>query len=253
MKSLISVMAHSQSNSLNFAFVLLTIITTVIGGTSVMAQEKSPMIWAVQMEQFERRLGDENERLSVWNGDAFVGNDDFRVRWLSEGEFDNASSSFEKLQNQFVAQVPISTFFDAKAGLRIDTPKGPDRWYATAGVSGLAPQWVEIDADIFLSEDGDLSARLDAEYELLLTNWLILTPSADVEFAFSDDREVGIGSGLSSAELGVRLSYDLVERSISPYVGVVYERKFGSTASLAQDENEDAEGWLGVLGLKMVF
>ena len=50
--------------------------------------------------------------------------------------------------------------------------------------TGLAPQWFEGDADVFLSETGDASARMDVEYELLLTKYLILTPSAEVNIAF---------------------------------------------------------------------
>jgi len=83
--------------------------------------------------------------------------------------------------------------------------------------------------------------RLDAEYELLLTNRLTLTPSADLDVAFSDDEKMGVGSGFSSAEVGLRLSYDILDRTLSPYIGVVWERKFGETADFAREEGEDVE------------
>ena len=107
--------------------------------------------------------------------------------------------------------------------------------------------------DLFVSETGDLSTRFDVEYELLLTNRLILTPSAEVDIAFSEDSEIGIGSGLSSAEIGLRLSYDVLDRSISPYAGVVYERAFGGTADFARRDGEDTETWFGVVGMKLLF
>ena len=121
------------------------------------------------------------------------------------------------------------------------------------GLTGLAKQWIEIDADLFVSDKGDASARLDAEYELLLTNRITLTPSADLNVAFSDDRKMGIGSGFSSAEAGLRLSYDLLDRLVSPYIGVVWERKFGETADLAREEGEDVEAWFVGIGMKVLF
>ena len=157
------------------------------------------------------------------------------------------------MENRLVLQKPISTFFDIKAGVRLDTPEGTDRWFGVLGIAGLAPQWIEIDADLFVSETGDASARLDVEYELLITNRLILIPSAEIDIVFSEDREIGIASGLNSVELGIRLSYDLLDRAISPYIGVVYERKFGRTADFAREEGEDTSAWFGVIGTRMIF
>src|SRR3546814_2641720 len=84
------------------------------------------------------------------------------------------SNHFETLENQIVVRRLVSDFFDAKAGVRLDTPAGPNRVYGVLGFEGLAPQWFEVDGDLFLSEKGDLSSRFSVEYDLLLTNWLIL-------------------------------------------------------------------------------
>jgi copper resistance protein B len=217
------------------------------------AQEKALVFYGLQMEEFEYRRGDDSEDLLAWDGDGFIGTDELKLRWLGEGEYDLNSDDFETLENQLVLQMPISTFFDIKGGVRVDTPKGADRWYGVLGVTGLAPQWFEVDADVFLSETGDASARMDVEYELLLTNYLILTPSAEVNVAFSSDRDIGVGSGVNDIEVGLRLGYDLIDRSFSPYVGVVYERKFGQTEDFAKDENEDTDGWRFALGARMMF
>ena len=104
-----------------------------------------------------------------------------------------------------------------------------------------------------VSETGDTSARLDVEYELLLTNYLILTPSAEVKLAFSSDREIGVGSGVNDVEIGMRLGYDVIDRRFSPYVGVVYERLFGQTEDFAREENEDVDGWRLAIGAKLMF
>ena len=217
------------------------------------AQEKDFVSYGVQVEELERRWGDGGERLAAWDADAYVGTDELKLRWLGKGEYDTRSDKLEKAENRLVLQAPVSDFFDVKAGIRADTPRGPDRWYGVVGVTGLAQQWIEIDADLFLSEQGDVSARIDAEYEVLLTNRLILSPSADLDFAFSDDRAVGTGAGLSRAEAGLRLRYDLVDRALSPYVGAVWERKFGRTADIARHEGEDVEAWLVVAGVRLMF
>ena len=211
------------------------------------------VFYGVQVEQLEYRLGDEDDRLAVWDADAFAGTDELKLRWAGKGEYDTRDDSFEKLENKVTLQTPVSDFFDVKAGVRLDTPKGPDRWYGVVGLTGLARQWFEIDADLFLSERGDVSARLDVEYELLLTNRIVLTPAAEVEVAFSDDAATGVGSGFSSAEAGLRLSYDLVDRLLSPYVGVAYETSLGETADIAEREGEDVGAWFAVLGVKMLF
>ncbi|MET4733005.1 copper resistance protein B [Thalassospira sp. MBR-102] len=217
-----------------------------------MAMDAS-IYYGFQAEQFEYRVGDESEKRLVWDADAFVGTDELKLRWQGEGERDLDAESYEKLENRFVLQTPISDFFDAKGGVRVDTPEGADRWYGTVGIVGLAPQWFEVDADLFVSETGDGSARLDVEYEGLLTNRLILTPSFEINAAFSEDREIEIGKGISSAEFGLRLSYDLIDRAIVPYVGVAYERKFGDTADFAKHDGEDYEATYIVTGIRLMF
>ena len=221
--------------------------------TTASAQSKGLVYYGLQMEELEYRAGDEGEKLLVWDGDAFIGTDELKLRWLGSGEQDLGEGKLGKLENRLVLQTPVSAFFDIKGGLRYDSPDGPNRVYGVVGLAGLAKQWFEIDADLFVSEKGDASARLDAEYEVLLTNWLILTPSATFGIAATDDREAGVGAGLSDIEVGLRLSYDVVDRMISPYVGIVYERKFGKTAGFARDEGEAVDSTFAVVGLRLQF
>jgi copper resistance protein B len=239
--------------SLMTAFAWIGVFAACGLGAPAQAQEKAYLFYGLQMEEFEYRLGDEDEDLLAWDGDAFIGTDELKLRWRGEGEYDLNADSFETLENRIVLQKPISTFFDIKGGVRVDTPKGTDRWYGVLGVTGLAPQWFEVDADLFVSETGDTSARLDVEYELLLTNYWILTPSAEVNFAFTSDREPGVGSGVNDIEIGARLSYDVIDRTFSPYLGVVYERLFGQTEDFARDEGEDVDGWRLAIGAKLMF
>ena len=114
-------------------------------------------------------------------------------------------------------------------------------------------QWFEIDANLYVSKDGDTSAELDAEYELLFTNYWILAATLDASVAFSEDEEIGVGKGLVSTETGLRLSYDLIDRAFSPYVGVVHERKYGDSADLAEADGGGTEDWFAVIGARIAF
>ncbi|MBO6772270.1 MULTISPECIES: copper resistance protein B [unclassified Thalassospira] len=229
----------------------VAMVMAAVSGTGQAAEGRT--YYGFQAEQFEYRLGDENEKRLVWDADAFWGTDELKLRWQGEGERDLDADINEGLENRLVLQTPISDFFDAKAGVRLDTPTGTDRWYGTIGIMGLAPQWIEVDADLFVSETGDGSARLDLEYEGLITNRVILTPSIELNAAFSEDREIEVGTGISSAEIGLRLSYDLIDRSVAPYIGVSYERKFGDTADFAKEDGEDFEATYIVTGLRLMF
>jgi copper resistance protein B len=211
-----------------------------------------PLIWSLQAEQFEYRFG-EDEDVLAWEVDAFVGTDALKLRYQGEGEFGFDADALEAWENRLVLQAPVSPFFDGKIGVRYDAPDGPDRVYGVIGVQGLAPQWFEVDLDAFLSEKGDTSVRLEAEYEGLITNRIILTPSIEAELPFSQDAEIGVGAFGPTIEVGARLSYDLIDRAVAPYVGVHYERSFGDTADFAREDGGDDDAIFAVVGLRLMF
>jgi copper resistance protein B len=103
-----------------------------------------------------------------------------------------------------------------------------------------------------VSEKGDLSARLEAEYDLLITQRLVLQPKAELAVAAQRVPELGVGSGLNDIELGLRLRYEF-SREFAPYVGVHWERKVGETARLAREEGEQADSLWVVAGLRFWF
>ncbi|MGM0586455.1 MAG: copper resistance protein B [Pseudomonadota bacterium] len=209
-----------------------------------------PLIWGVQVEQLERRWGEE-ENLLAWDFDALAGSDELKLVWRSEGEFATGPGEFEALENQLRLQTPISTFFDAVAGVRVSTPEGPDRVHGVIGLHGLAPQWFEVDADLFVSDRP--FARFEAEYEALITNRVILIPSVEMDLPLVDDHAVGAGGWAPVIEVGARLSYDLVDRAVAPYVGVHYERAFGESGDLRQARGEDADAVFFVVGARLMF
>ncbi|WP_417518577.1 copper resistance protein B [Minwuia sp.] len=212
--------------------------------------QAEPIVWGVQVEQAEYRI-DEGSDIFAWDLDAFVGKDELKLVLRSEAEFATAEDSFETLENQLRLQTPVSDFFDAVVGVRLDTPEGADRVHGVIGLHGLTRQWFEVDADLFISDNP--SARFEVEYEGLITNRIIFVPSIELDIPFTDDPAVGNGAFGPTLEAGGRLSYDLVDRLISPYVGIHYERKFGETADLARANGEDAGTVFFVVGARFIF
>ncbi|WP_225421340.1 copper resistance protein B [Sphingomonas parva] len=187
----------------------------------------------------------------TFDGQAWWGGDIDKV-WLkgeAEGTFNEGAESVEV---QALWSHAIDPWFDLQLGLRQDFTRGPDRTYLVAGVQGLAPYWFEVDVSAFLSNKGDLSARAEAEYDLRITQSLILQPRVELDLAAQDVPELGIGSGLSTGELGVRLRYE-IERQFAPYVGVQYERAFGDTADFRRAAGEKAGGWSFLVGIRSWF
>lgn len=207
--------------------------------------------WAIEAEQYEYRLGESGEDVFAYDLDAWAGTDELKVRFISKAEILLEDELIEQMENQLRVQVPVSTFWDAVAGVRVDTPEGPDRVYGVLGFHGLAPQWIEVDADLYISDKPILA--LDAEYEGLITNRLVLTPSVEVELPLTDDDGLDHGAFGPTIEVGARLSYDLVDRLISPYIGVHYERAFGETADRIRASGEKPGGVFFVAGTKVLF
>src|SRR3546814_13328627 len=110
-----------------------------------------------------------------------------------------------------------------------------------------SPYWFEVDGALFLSDKGDVTARIEAEYDLRLTQKLILQPAAELNFAAPDVPALGVGSGLSPAELGLRLRYHFVPE-FAPYIGVNYERAFVATADFRRSRAQKVGGWTVSIG-----
>jgi len=214
--------------------------------------QAEPLIYGFQAEQFEYRDGDNGENVFVWDFDFVVGTDELKLVWRSEAEIVEGSGDFEGLENQLRLQFPISTFFDAVVGVQAITPDNlPDRYNAVVGLKGLAPGFFEVDADLYLSDNSFF--RFEAEYEGLITNRVILIPSIELTVPLADDLAYGQAAGGATVEAGLRLSYDLVDRAISPYIGVNYEKSFGGTADLIRASGEANGVTSIVFGTRLMF
>jgi copper resistance protein B len=185
---------------------------------------------------------------------GWFGGDVNRLWVRVEGDQETETDSGEVEVEAFYGRL-VSPFWDALVGVRLDRRWGDEtatRVHLAIGLEGLAPYWFELEPTVYLSDDGDLSAQLEAEYELLVTQRLVLQPRFETSVAVQDVPEFGIGSGLTDLELGARLRYEL-RREVAPYVGVVWHRRLGDTADLARAAGQYVSNVSWVAGLRVWY
>lgn len=206
---------------------------------------------SVQRYTLLDRLETSNGGDSVqWNARAWIGGDLNRLWLRSEGS--RVDGRTESADLEVLAGHSVATWWDVVAGIRHDIRPGGAQDFAAIGVQGVAPYKIAVDATAYLGQGGQTAARLDLEYESLLTNRLILQPHLEVNLFGQDDPDRGIGSGVSTAEAGLRLRYE-VTRRFAPYIGVVHERAFGSTARFRRDNGDDSRDTRIVAGVRFWF
>jgi copper resistance protein B len=186
-----------------------------------------------------------------WDGQAWYGGDIHRLALKTEGE-GKFRDGVETAELQALYSRAIDPYFNLQVGVRQDLGKGPRRTYATIGFEGLAPYMFEVEGALFLSNKGDLLGRLGGYYDQRITQRLILQPRIELNLAARDVPENRIGAGLSNAELGLRLRYEIT-RQFAPYVGVSWDRKVGATARFARAAGEDATNSGVVAGVRIWF
>lgn len=181
---------------------------------------------------------------------GWYGRDYDRAVFKAEGEIEGGE--LHEARTELLWGHAITAYWDTQLGVRYDSGAGPDRGWLAFGVQGLAPYWFEVDATAYVGGDGRTALRLAAEYELLLTQKLILQPHIEVNFYGKRDVERELGSGLSDLMAGVRLRYE-IRREFAPYVGIEWGRKFGGTADYARAAGEDTGESRLVAGLRFWF
>lgn len=186
-----------------------------------------------------------------WNGEAWFGGDVDRLVIKTEGDGD-FGGRVDDAEVQALYSRAIDPYFNLQAGVRHDIRPRQSRTYATVGVEGLAPYWFDVEGALFLSDKGDVLARVEGSYDQRITQRLILQPRVEANLALQDVRATAVGAGLSDIELGLRLRYE-IKRELAPYVGVSYDRQIGRTALFAREEGGDIGGASLVIGVTSWF
>jgi len=210
---------------------------------------EDPLNRALRIDELEALDGDGANDLR-WDASAWVGYSLNKLAIRTEGE--KSDGSTERAELQLLWAHSVARWWDIVAGARADFAPGSDKTWAAFGVQGLAPYRFEVQATAFVSDGGDSAARVEAEYDLLITSKLILQPQIELNWHGQSDLERGYGSGLSSGEAGLRLRYE-IRREVAPYVGLVHERLWGDSADAAQAAGRDAADTSLVAGIRVRF
>ena len=202
----------------------------------------------VMIDRLEWRDGDSS--IYEWDAAAWYGGD-FNKLWIeTEGEHVGGSSDDARVD---VLWDRIATaWWSTRLGLRQDFGEGPSRSWVALGIAGLAPGFVELEAMAYVGDGGRTALRLSTEYDLLLTQRLVLQPQLEVNAYGHDDPERLIGAGLSDIEIGLRLRYE-IRREIAPYAGVSWSKRFGDSADLARAAGMDTDEFSLVAGFRLWF
>jgi copper resistance protein B len=186
-----------------------------------------------------------------WEGEGWFGGDIDRLVVKSEGE-GTFGKGVDSAEVQGLYGRAIGPYFNLQAGIRHDFQPSPTETFATLGIEGLAPYQFDVSGAVFLSTKGDLLARTEGTYDERITQRLILQPRVELNFAAQDVPRDRIGAGLSDAELGVRLRYE-ISRQFAPYFGVSYTAKVGRSATFARQDGEAPHSTSLVLGIRAWF
>jgi copper resistance protein B len=229
---------------------IIGVIAALAAGPAMAAEIAEPVYTFFQMDQNELRVAGEHEAYA-WEAQGWIGTDFDKLYLKAEGETE-FGEGVEAAEAQVLYSRLVSDFFDVEVGLRHDFRPRPVRSHAVLGLHGLAPHFFEVDAALFLSDEAELTARFEAEYELLLTQRLVLQPLLEVNFAAQDIDELGLGAGITGIETGLRLRYEL-RREIAPYIGLAFERDLFATAKRTRSAGGDPESLAFVAGIRWFF
>ncbi len=194
----------------------------------------------------------EGQDTLLWDVQGWVGSDYDKLYLKSEGAWLTGPGEIEEASAELLYSRNVASFWDLQAGIRHDFRPKPTRTFAALGVQGTAPYWFEVDATAYVSEDGDVSADIEVEYDILLSQRLVLQPRLETRVAVQGVEENGVGRGINDIELGVRLRYE-IRREFAPYAGVSWSRKLGETGDLAEEDGEDIDVFGLVFGIKFWF
>ena len=181
---------------------------------------------------------------------GWFGKDYDRLVVKAEGEVDDGK--LHEARTELLWSHAVAAYWNGQIGVRHDSGMEPDQDWLALSVQGLAPYWFEVDVAFYMGEQGRTAARVAAEYELLITQKLVLQPSIEVNIYGKSDPIREIGSGLSDAQVGLRLRYEFT-RQFAPYIGLEWAGKVGKTADFGRSVGGKTSEMRRVAGVRFWF
>jgi len=243
----------SRARVLRCARLILCAMAASLAPESSRAGEGSEIFTSFVVDQLEHRW-QEGANLARWDVEGWLGGDTNRLWVRSEGESRSSGARGGDVELQLFYGRHVAPFWDLLVGVREDIVHGAgrnrERTLAVLSAEGLAPYRIELEPSLFVSDDGDVSARVTATTDWFLTQRLIVQPRFEINAAASDAASFGVRSGLNDVELGLRFRYE-IRRELAPYLGMSWVRRVGDTADLARARGEQASDVAIVVGVRL--
>jgi copper resistance protein B len=220
----------------------------------LMQMDDTARFGKIMLDQLEWRDGGAGAGRAAWDAQAWYGGDYDKLWVKTEGRYlagapDQGArdADVDIFWNRVIAR-----WWSVQLGGRQDFGRNQSRTWAAIGVEGLAPQWFETEATFYASDAGHTAVRLKTQYDLLLSQRLVLQPYVEANLYGRSDPREQIGSGLSDLQLSVRLRYEIC-RELAPYLGLVWLRRFGPSADLARQVGAQSSDLELAAGLRVWF
>lgn len=204
----------------------------------------------IDLAEYQLGLGKGAGDAYRWEGEGWTG-DLNRLVLRTRGE-GGMGGRVEQAELEAAYSRAISPWWNLQAGIRQDIRPTPSRTHAMLAVEGLAPYKFDVLAGLFLSDKGQVTARFEGTVDERVTRRLVLQPRAEIDLSAQDMPAERLGAGLSSAELGLRLRYE-ISRKFAPYVGVSWTWTAGRTADYRRADGDKTASRAIVFGIKSWF
>lgn len=227
-------------------------ISLTLSGTAVADMGGQTIFGMFLFDELEYGYNGLSNPLS-WDATGWVGGDWDRLWVKTEGDLSTLGGDLDG-EAQLLYSRLIGAFWEFQVGLRGDLIASKTgsrgRGHLSIGLEGLAPYWFELEPTIFVSHEGDISARIRGSLKMYVTQRLVLEPSAELNVAFQAVPDFGVGAGFNDLELGLRLRYEFTRR-FAPYIGISWRQSFGESADLERASGGSASDVRFVAGLRV--
>lgn len=208
------------------------------------------------VQQLEYGFGHDAYDQLGWRAQGWIGYDYDKLWLRTEGKNIVEGTNRGESENDLLYSRLITPFWYAQAGVQYandwDGRDYTDRWSGVLAVQGLAPGMFGVETSLYISQNADVTLRFEADYDLRLTQRLVLQPRTELRFAAQNVPERNLGAGMTHADVELRLRYE-IKREFAPYIGVGYHRLVGETSRLARAAKTDPEELLLFVGLRLAF
>ena len=197
-----------------------------------------------------------NDSSLNWDIVGWRGGDIHRVWVKSEGSSEFNSPAKNETDLQLLYGHPISAFFDAQIGARLEEIWGSNqsasRLSAVMGIQGLAIYRFEFEAALFIGEAGHVSGRISANKDFFLAQKTITQFRFETNGAAKRSEKFETGQGINDLSMSLRFRYE-IKREIAPYIGVSWTNLFGETADFKKLTGGKSSELNAVAGIRLWY